>query len=256
MKKLASRVSAASALAALVLLVIAMGFCETSSASVVGQLSRMQVENTGSPTYQVFGQVEDFCSGTMISPRLVLTAGHCVFDLETGKAIPVHKFTPGRNQKFEPYGSIDVVKIHVAREYTMGDTSRDIAILVLKEPVGMQTGWLSIAWDHSTLPPHNSALGGWSGPGTIVGYPGDKTSKTMWLVACDFYVAPTAQRLPQYTCDTFGGMSGSSLVGGNARGQAMIFGVHTTGHGEFNSGVMLTGANKIFLQNVMKLYAL
>lgn len=231
-------------------------FNSPSFASVVGQLSRMQVSRTDSSTYRVYGQVEDFCSGTMISPRLVLTAGHCVFDLETRKAIPVHKFTPGRNQNYEPFGSIDVVNVHVAREYMQGDTSRDIAILVLKESVGIRTGWLEIAWDHAVLPPHNSALGGWSGPGSIVGYPGDKASKTMWLVACDFYVAQLTTQLPQYTCDTFGGMSGSALVAGNARGQAMIFGVHTTGHGNFNSGVMLTGANKVFLQSVMKHYAL
>ncbi|CAN5674936.1 hypothetical protein BH10BDE1_BH10BDE1_16800 [soil metagenome] len=248
MKKLALCVLAVAASAVL--------YSNAAFASVVGHLSRMQVSHTDSSTYRVYGQVEDFCSGTMISPRLVLTAGHCVFDLETRKAIPVRKFTPGRNQNFEPYGSIDVVGVHVAREYTQGDTSRDIAVLVLKESVGIKTGWLEIAWDHSVLAPHNSALGGWSGPGSIVGYPGDKASKTMWLVACDFYVAQLTTQLPQYTCDTFGGMSGSALVAGNSRGQAMIFGVHTMGHGSFNSGMMLTGANKVFLQSVMKHYAL
>ena len=229
-----------------------LNWVETASASVVGKLSRMQVQNTTSITYRVFGQVEDFCTGTMIGPRLVLTAAHCVYDLETKTPTGARHFSPARTGNTKPFGEIEVVKTYVDAAYYAGDASRDVAVLVLKEPIGLKTGWLEIAWDVAVLPPHRSALGGRSGGGAITGYPGDKAQSTMWLVACDFYVPPIAPHTPQYTCDTFGGMSGSALIAGGPGGRSMIFGVHTTGRGHFNSGITLTGPNKTFVQGVLK----
>lgn len=229
-------------------------FSIRGEASVVGQLSRMPVAKPESVTYRVYGQVDEFCSGTLIAPRLVLTAGHCVYDLETRQALNPKFFAPGRKGEATPFGKVPVVAIHVDQAYINGNTNRDMAVLVLRDPIGNSTGWLSIAWDLSVLAPHPSSLGGWSGPGTITGYPGDKDKNTMWLVVCDIYVAPQIPRRPQYNCDTFGGMSGSSLVVAGPKGQPFIIGVHTTGHGKFNSGVVLTHENKQFLQTIMANY--
>lgn len=128
--------------------------------------------------------------------------------------------------------------------------------MVLKDSVGLQTGWLSISWDMEGFSPRQSALGGLEAAGTITGYPGDKMQSTLWTAACSFYVPAMVPYLPQYRCDTFGGMSGSSIVIAGPQGESRIVGVHTTGHGGFNSGVMLTGPNKNFVQSVMKMYNL
>ncbi len=238
----------------MVLMATLVGLPLVSEASVVGQLSRMQVPKPESVTYRVYGQVDEFCSGTLIAPRLVLTAGHCVYDLETRKAMNPKFFAPGRNGDSIPFGKVPVVAIHVDQAYIDGNTDRDMAVLVLRDPIGNSTGWLQIAWDHSLLAPHASALGGWSGPGTIAGYPGDKDKSTMWLVVCNVYVATTIPRRPQYNCDTFGGMSGSSIVVAGPKGQPFVVGVHTTGHRNFNSGIVLTHENKRFLQKIMANY--
>jgi len=234
-------------------LILSLSF-SSAQAVVVGEVSRMPVSNSLSPAFRVFGQVQDFCSGTLIAPRLVLTAGHCVYDQETKQNMPVSTFSPGKNGVSQGLGAFEVERIHVPASYLAGDDRQDLAVLVLKEPVGLRTGWLNIGWDIQGFQKSPSALGGWTAPGTITGYPGDKLLGTMWNAACTFYVPNQLPLRPQYRCDTFGGMSGSALVVPGPGGESLVVGVHTQGHDGFNSGVLLSGDNKTFLQQVMALY--
>jgi secreted trypsin-like serine protease len=78
------------------------------------------------------------CSGTVIAPRLILTAAHCVEDLETGGFTPADRYAVATGfadpREAGPENIFRVTSTHVFPEFDPGTLRGDAGILILATP--------------------------------------------------------------------------------------------------------------------------
>jgi V8-like Glu-specific endopeptidase len=165
------------------------------------------------------------CSGTLIAPDIVLTAGHCLWSHRfSGPPRTIH-VAPGRiDRDTPPYGTIRAAHYWVPRGFLEGKdrAAWDFGVIHLSRPfrrikrfmpvVALSDAALSHVAAHARL--------------TVAGYPSDRPVGTMWRHT-ERLKRVTPRRL-FYSVSTCPGHSGSSVVTDLGHGPAII-GVHTTG---------------------------
>ena len=176
------------------------------------------------------------CSGTMIGPDTVATAGHCVHSGGSfGSWYPTdsYRIYPGRDGAASPYGVCTARNIHSVVGWTSnGDEEYDYGAIKLNCTVGNTVGWFGFAATEPT-----------NLPTIIGGYPGDK-QLTQWT-SSDRVRAFSVRQI-FYNNDTIGGQSGSG-VWHDPTGP-YIFGIHAYGthgagnHALYNHGTRITSA--------------
>jgi glutamyl endopeptidase len=174
------------------------------------------------------------CSGTMIGPNTVATAGHCVHSGGAAGAwysVASFRIYPGRDGASSPYGVCTARSLHSVTGWTVsGNEEYDYGAIKLNCTVGNTVGWFGIT---SATPTDF--------PSIIGGYPGDKPL-TQWTSSDRIRVVGTRQVF--YLNDTIGGQSGSA-VWYDRSGPYMIgihaYGTHGAGsHALYNHGVRIT----------------
>ncbi|MFN0054903.1 MAG: trypsin-like serine peptidase [Planctomycetales bacterium] len=182
-------------------------------------------------------------AGAIVGRRVIMTAGHCVFDPQLGWAQSV-VVTPGQNRASGgPYGSYTTNLIRSVDPWVNGDAKGtltqqlsspyDYGAVIVETPIGDQTGLMSFG----AVP--DPALAG-----LIVytaGYPVDEPLGTMWATAGQIQtVSPT--RL-DYLLDVAEGNSGGPVFDFDptTNGRTIVA-IHTAWTPQADSGVRITPA--------------
>jgi V8-like Glu-specific endopeptidase len=170
-----------------------------------------------------------------ISPRTLITAGHCVYIKNSGVPnrdgwVKTIQVMPGRNGTKLPYGTVTSSRFWTVKGWAdSGDENYDYAAIIIPTDLGSTVGTIGFG---------SYADGQLIGSdANVTGYPGDKPSGTMWYD--NKGIASVTSTKVYYDIDTAGGQSGAALYV-IKNGQRIAVAVHAYGGAVTNSGTRIS----------------
>lgn len=168
-----------------------------------------------------------------VSPRVMLTAGHCVYIHDRGGWVRQIEVIPGRHGSERPHGSCLATEFRSVRGWTEdADRDFDYAALLLPEDcvLGEELGWFGLeVRDDAEFT--DLVI-------NISGYPGDKPTGTQWFHSN--VVTGVHDHFVTYEVDTAGGQSGAPVWVWKPDVGRFGVGIHTNGSLAGNSATRIT----------------
>ncbi len=197
---------------------IIASFLNVAVAGIFGADNRVEVTNTTYP-WTALGRLQietSICTGVMVGPCQLLTAGHCVISEGTQKPY-TYPMT------FSPFGGNQTAKpVHMywgTPQSHMLHEPNDWAILILDQSIGKKTGWFGVQ------NPSDFSLA--VNPVILAGYNRDlfngaKLTSDSTAVMHQFY----SNGIIGLEADSFSGASGAPIWFMNASKQPTVVGIH------------------------------
>lgn len=211
--------------------------------AIIGTDERVQITNTRQYPWRINASLlitaadnsQWIGTGWFVSPRTLVTAGHCVFIKNSGvpgrdgwvKKIQV---MPGRNGTDLPFGGISATEFWTVQGWgDKGLENYDYGAIILPSAFPQDLGFFAFGvFEDATL--LKSTV-------NIAGYPGDKPKGTLWYDHREVGSVNTDKVF--YAADTAGGQSGACVYIFN-EGQRTGVAIHTYGGNTANSGTRIS----------------
>jgi glutamyl endopeptidase len=174
-----------------------------------------------------------------VSPRTLITAGHCVFINGTSNPdrngwVSSIDVMPGRNGFLKPLGTLTAKTFWSVRGWTeQRDQNLDYGAIILDQPFGQTTGWFGYGVFED-----NKLAGAQA---HVAGYPGDKQPAGTTLWHHSLPIASVSEPKVFYPIDTAGGQSGAAVYL-LENDLPVAVAIHAYGGSTSNSGTRINSA--------------
>lgn len=211
--------------------------------AVIGTDERVRITNTKQFPWRVNASLlitgrdnsQWIGTGWFISPRTLVTAGHCVYIKHSGvpgrdgwvKKIQV---MPGRNANDLPFGGISATEFWSVKGWgEQGMENYDYGAIILPAAFEQELGFygFGVFTDQTLL----------ASTANVSGYPGDKPKGTIWYD--NRKVGSVNADKVFYAADTAGGQSGAAVYI-FSQGQRTAIAIHAYGGATANSGTRIS----------------